>query len=227
VGTRTPGWPIDNELGATNSLGGYIVNGGQGVGTGYFLCAGSDAYHTFMPSATPCNGGATLNYQTILSAGTAMAAEPALNFLSPQFILADHPGSPAATTVALKTTGSETYLVTAAAAGSNGNCAKWDALGGVGDSGSPCSSYNPAGGTYNLTVGFLPYASQVVTTTSIAVPAGKVPICTPSGYSLVVNINTTCDVSASGYLNFRTTNSSGGAGGDWDGASWTEIYKFM
>jgi hypothetical protein len=152
VGTQTPGWPIDNELGATNSLGGYIVNGGQGVGTGYFLCAGSDAYHTFMPSATPCNGGAALNYQTILSAGTAMAAEPALNFLSPQFILADHPGSPAATTVALNLTGSEAKLVTAAAAGSNGNCAKWDALGGVGDSGSPCNG----GATMNVATGHVP-----------------------------------------------------------------------
>lgn len=139
VGTNVPGWPIDNELGATNSLGGYIVNGGLGVGTGYTLCAGSDAYHTFMPSATPCSESSTINYQTIMLAGTALPVEPAINFTqSPLFIVTDHPTSPKATNIKLNGTGTEGEVVTSNGAGVHGHCMNWDAYGGAGDSGSPC-----------------------------------------------------------------------------------------
>jgi hypothetical protein len=193
VGTQTPGWPIDNELGATNSLGGYIVNGGQGVGTGYYLCAGSDAYHTFMPSQTPCNGGATLNYQTILSAGTAMAAEPALNFLSPQFTLGDHPTTPAATTVALKTTGSETELVTANAAGSQGHCMKWDAAGGAADAGFACSPA-PAQITGTLVV---PAQSPIGSDACVAYTV-TMSSSVPSGSTIAITVNNGGTISSSG-----------------------------
>ncbi len=147
VGTGFPAWPIDNELGATNSLGGYIVNGGVGVTTGSFLCAGSDVYHTFLPSATACTPAGSINYQTLMLAGAAMPVEPAINFTqSPLFSMTDHPTSPAATDVALNVTGTDGAVVTANSAAPQGYTAVWDAFGGL--TGVPSSAATRVCNTY-------------------------------------------------------------------------------
>jgi hypothetical protein len=87
-------------------------------------------------------------------------------------------------------------------------------------------------GSYSLTVAALTYATQVVTTTSIVVPLNPtgspmIPVCTPSGYSIPTNIFVGCDVSSTGYLNFRITNSAGTSAGNWAGATFTMLYKFL
>ena len=127
VGTQVPAWPIDNELGATNSLGGYIYNGGVGVSTGEVLCAGSDPYHTFVP-ASSCRTGGQIYYQTIQANGTPSPQEPALNF-SAYFNLTDY--STVSTNVGLNTTGSEGALVTASGSKTPGYYAVWDSAGGL------------------------------------------------------------------------------------------------
>jgi hypothetical protein len=71
------------------------------------------------------------------AAGTAKTQRPTLNF-DAYFTLTDS-SSPAETTVAPVTTGSESKLATAATAGTSGHCAQWDASGGIGDAGGACS----------------------------------------------------------------------------------------
>lgn len=72
----------------------------------------------------------TVYYQTVAANGVAQTQRPTLNFNS-YFTLTDS-ASPAESTVAPVTTGSEAKLVTAAAAGTIGDCATWNASGGLG-----------------------------------------------------------------------------------------------
>ena len=85
----------------------------------------------------------------------------------------------------------------------------------------------PIAGAYSLTVAALTYNTQVITTTSIAVPAGLIPVCTPSGYSIPLGISVACDVSSGGFLNFRITNTAQSSAGNWAGATFSVLYKFL
>jgi hypothetical protein len=137
VGTSTPGWGVDVEGAGLNSYinakGGYLVNGGAGT-TGQALCSDGtylDQFCTFITSVS------TLYYQTVAANGTAKTQRPVLNF-SPYFTVTDS-SSPAESTVAPVTTGTEAQLVTAVAAGTSGKCPTWDASGGL-SAGVTCPS---------------------------------------------------------------------------------------
>ena len=118
----------------------------------------------------------------------------------------------------------------------NGNYSYYTGVGCVDEQytipGSPTqTAYNvcftSVAGSYNLTVAALTYNTQVVTTTSIAVPAGLIPVCTPSGYSIPLGISVACDVSSGGFLNFRITNTAQSSAGNWAGATFAMLYKFL
>lgn len=136
VGTAVPGWPIDVENGAINASGGYILNGGQGVTTGQCLAAGSDPFHTFNVTVPCVTSVQTQFYQTVASNGTNLPQQARLDF-GPYFPVTNGSGE---TSVNLFTTGTESRVVTAAAAGTNGNCALWDALGGIAAAAGPCAT---------------------------------------------------------------------------------------
>jgi hypothetical protein len=120
--------------GATLSLAGLIV-GGSGGTAGKCLGSNGTVYNT--PVA--CSGAIpSLYYQTVAVSGSAKTQRPILNFDS--YFTATDSSSPAETTIAPVTTGTEPYLVTAPAPGVSGNCPVWDASGGIGDSGNPCGS---------------------------------------------------------------------------------------
>jgi hypothetical protein len=138
IGTATPGWGIDVEGSGLNAFinaaGGYLVNGNGGT-SGQCLASDGTAYDT----SVPCIGSLpTVYYQTVQSNGSAQTQRPALNF-SPYFVITDS-SSPTRTTVSPVTTGTEGQLVTAASAGTSGNCAQWDMDGGIAATSSPCFS---------------------------------------------------------------------------------------
>jgi hypothetical protein len=136
VGTALPGWGIDVEgsglNGLVNSVDGYLVNGAAGT-SGQCLASDGTAFDRAQNCITALP---TFYYQTVASAGTAKTQRPTLNF-NAYFTLTDS-SSPAETTVAPVTTGSEAKLATAAAAGTNGHCVQWDASGGISDAGASC-----------------------------------------------------------------------------------------
>ena len=136
VGTATPAWGVDVEgpalLGAVNANTGYLVGGEAGTAG---QCLTSDGSYF----DTPSNCVLTAYYQTVALGGTAAPQRPVLNFNSTYFTATDS-ASPAETTIAPVTTGSEGKLVTAAAAGTSTHCASWDASGGIGDAGTVCGA---------------------------------------------------------------------------------------
>ena len=140
IGTSTPGWGLDIEgvgaNGAINAANGYLFNGAAALN---HVLLGNGSY--YVDSATiPASIITGLNpfYQTVAANGTASTQRLVLNF-SPYFTVTDS-SSPAQSTVAPVTTGTEAKLVSAAAAGTSGNCTQWDANGGVADAGGPCST---------------------------------------------------------------------------------------
>lgn len=120
-----------NGLG-TLSLGGVSIGGSAGV-SGQCLSSDGTNYNTPRTCLTDISG---IFYQSVAFNGTLQTQQPVLNFLSPLTVT---PGS-GNTAVGINTTGSEAKVVTAVAAGATGNCAKWLATGGVGDSGLSCTS---------------------------------------------------------------------------------------
>ena len=123
IGTAVPAWGVDVEgsglLGLINAVDGYLVNGTVGgVGT----CLGSDgtAYNTPIACSTAF-------YQTIQFNGIPVAQQPILNFLNPLTVVA----AGGKTNVGISTTGSETKVVTAATASTNGYYAVWNGFGGL------------------------------------------------------------------------------------------------
>jgi hypothetical protein len=136
VGTATPAWGVDVEgtdlLGEINAVGGYLVNGAAGM-AGQCLASDGTAFDTPIACLT---GLPTLFYQTDEINGTAVAQQPVNNFVGP-FTMTPGIGR---TNIGLATTGTESEVVTAAAAGTNGNCAQWDGLGGIAATSAPCFS---------------------------------------------------------------------------------------
>jgi hypothetical protein len=130
VGTSTPGWPIDVENGSVNASGGFLVNGSGGAaGT----CLGSDG--TAFDTVVDCLTTANFFYQHIALNGTTQTQRSTLNFNSTVLTTTD---SSTSTTINLPTTGSDSKVVTAAAAGTSGHCVTWTSSGGLGDSGGNC-----------------------------------------------------------------------------------------
>lgn len=143
IGTAVPGWGVDAQgtgiQGMINAENGFLVNGAAPAAN---TCLGSTdgiANDTQIACIT-ASSLPTLFYQTVDLNAVAQTQRSALNF-STRFTAADS-SSPSRTTIDANATGSETKLVSAAAAGTNGNCAQWDANGGVGDSGAPCTNSN-------------------------------------------------------------------------------------
>jgi hypothetical protein len=136
IGTGTPGWPLDVENGLGNFQTGFLI-GGVAPTSGY--CAGSsdgvsiDSYIACITSV------GSIYYQTVESVGTPATQRPAIDF-NALFQVLDS-SSPAKTRIGLVTTGTESHLVTAATSGSSGDCVKWISTGGIGDTGSPCSTF--------------------------------------------------------------------------------------
>jgi hypothetical protein len=129
VGTATPAWGVDVEGSGLDSIinanGGYLVNGSAGaLGT----CLGSDG--TYYDTPIACS---TAFYQTIQFNGVPLAQQPVLNFVSP--LTATAGGGK--TNVGAATTGTESLLVTSAAAGAVNTYAVWDAYGGITGSSAP------------------------------------------------------------------------------------------
>ena len=135
VGTSTPTYPIDVEDGDINTNSGYLVNRSSGS-AGQALCSDGTALDSFCSYITSLP---TIYYQIDQANGTPVAQAAANNFLSPLTVSS----ASGTTNIGINTTGSESKVVTAAAAGTSGNCVNWDASGGIVDSGAPCSSATP------------------------------------------------------------------------------------
>lgn len=144
VGTSTPGFSIDVENGLINSNGGYLINGSGGT-IGQAPCSDGtaiDSFCTFVTSLPP------IYYQNVINGTHATDAVTEQNFLavgSGTGLVATNAigvGSQVNRTVlsvnATGALGTDTEVVNAAAAGAPGDCAQWDTVGGIGDSGSPC-----------------------------------------------------------------------------------------
>jgi hypothetical protein len=121
-----------NGLATLNFAGLTITGSGGTVNQG--LCSNGTTVGSF------CNfllSSTSFFYQTVDLNTVAQTQRSALNFNS--YFTASDSASPSRTTIGLQTTGSEGKLVTAAAAGTSGNCALWDASGGIGDATVPCA----------------------------------------------------------------------------------------
>jgi hypothetical protein len=142
--TATPAWGVDAEgaglSGAINANVGYLFNGSAPLN---HLLVGNGSY--YVDSATIPGSALNLFYQTVALNGTAQTQRPTLNFSS--YFTATDSASPAETTIAPVTTGSETKLVTAASAGTSGDCAQWDSSGGLGAASAPCQTGVTHGGS--------------------------------------------------------------------------------
>ena len=136
VGTGLPAWGVDVEGSGLdseiNAAGGYLVNGAAGS-SGQCLASNGTVFNTPVSCITSLPA---LYYQTVYSNGTPLTQEPVLNVLPP-LTAATVSGQ---TTLGITTTGSESKVVTAAAAGVSGNCPQWDAAGGLSDTGAPCGN---------------------------------------------------------------------------------------
>jgi hypothetical protein len=137
VDTDTPAWGVDVEgsglLGEINANGGYLVNG---IAPPVNTCLGSTDGVAFDVAVNCVTSLSAVYYQTLDANGTPFTQRPVMNF-SQYFTLTDS-ASPAQTTVAPVTTGTESKLVTASSAWTPGNCAQWDASGGIGQASFPC-----------------------------------------------------------------------------------------
>jgi hypothetical protein len=116
--------------GATLSLAGLTV-GGSGGTIGQCLGSNGTIWNTPINCVTSIG---SIYYQTVQFNNSPVAQAAALNFTSPLTV------TPASgnTTIGISKTGTENEVVTASAAGTNGNCVQWNASGGAGDSGAPC-----------------------------------------------------------------------------------------
>ena len=134
VGTNLPAWGIDVEgsglAGLINSTGGYLVNGSGGT-VGECLASDGTAYN----SAVSCSSA----NQTIEVNGVVQTQRPTFSLIG-NFISGADSSSPAQTNITFNATGTETKLVTASGAGTNGRCAQWNASGGISQSSGPCLS---------------------------------------------------------------------------------------
>ena len=198
VGTSLPAWGVDAEGsglgGAINANTGYLYNG---AAASDHVLLGNGSY--YVDSATIpysiLSGAPTLYYQTTAANGSAQTHRPTLNFSS-RFTLTDS-ASPAETTVAPVTTGSEADLVTAAAAGTTNHCVKWLSTGGIGDYGASCAAFTTSrtcvtAGCYQVTAdgtvtewlstGALNNNTPTTITLPVAIPTAVMSItCTDSG----------------------------------------------
>lgn len=149
VGTATPAWGLDVEGAGLNSIvnakGGYLVNGVGGT-LGQCLTAGASGNFD-----TPGNCVSTLPvlfYQGVLWPGKTIA-----DLLTQETYLAVGNGLTAASfaplgsdlsRTAINVNGTQSnwttdpFVVGSAGPGTPGNCATWDAVGGIGSSGAPC-----------------------------------------------------------------------------------------
>jgi hypothetical protein len=142
IGTKVPGWGVDAEgtgiNGAVNANTGFLFDGTAPLN---HVLLGNGSYYVDSATipASVISGLPTLFYQTVSVNGVAGPQEPALNF-SGRFVGTDSAG--VKTNIDANTTGSEPKLVSATTNGTNGNCAQWNAVGGIGDAGAPCNSAN-------------------------------------------------------------------------------------
>lgn len=149
VDTNTPGWGIDVEgsglLGLVNAAGGYLVNGNGGI-AGECLVSDGTAYDT--PAACVTSLPA-IYYQQVLNGSHLSDAVPQQGYLAVGTgtgLVASNVigvGSQVSRTVlnvnATASLSTDPFIVNTAAAGTSGNCMKWDSIGGAGDSGGPCT----------------------------------------------------------------------------------------
>lgn len=149
VGTSTPGWPVDVENGLINTNAGYLVDGAAGT-TGQCLASDGTAFDTPVNCVTSLS---SVFYQTALNGTTVGSALTQRNYfaagLGTGLVASDVAASGpdvARTQIAINaTTGpsnvsTDPFVVNSAGAGTSNNCAKWDAIGGLTDAGSPCAS---------------------------------------------------------------------------------------
>lgn len=131
-------------LAQLNAVTGIKINGNGGTSG---QCLTSDGTAFDLPAT--CLTSASLYYQTVSIGGTAQIQRPTLNFNA--LFTATDTATPAQTTIGLNTTGSESKIVTAAAAGTSGYYACWDASGGIGANAGSCGSSTTADVYFSIT----------------------------------------------------------------------------
>lgn len=112
-------WTLDVSTPTTAALS---IGGGTAA-AGTYIDGGTGQW-----TALPASGTGTVTSVAATTTGTplSVSGSPIISAGTFAFVLA--------------VTGTEAKAVTAAAAGTSGNCAQWDSSGGVGDSGSPCGT---------------------------------------------------------------------------------------
>lgn len=127
----------DSPVTTSGILQGYFLS--QSAYTLFANCGGTSAVPDFcqLNAAMIAAAGTLTNNTTGTSGGVVGGYVSSISSNSSQLSIVPTQGNSVAM---LATTGTESKVATAAAPGASGNCAEWDASGGIGDAGFPCAN---------------------------------------------------------------------------------------